>query len=137
LRLGREGYTRIQQACADTAVWLAQQIGALGPFTIVFDGKHGVPGCTWSLNDRAKVPFNLYDLADKLRSRGWQVPAYAMPANVTSLVVQRVLVKNGFSRDMAVMFVADLKRSMAELVECRPAHSLTAAQSGSFSHGCG
>ncbi len=137
LRLGHEGYARIQQACADTAVWLSEQIAGLGAFTIIHDGKTGVPGCTWSLNPNAKVPYNLYDLAAKLRSRGWQVPAYSLPANVTSMVVQRALVKNGFSRDMATMLVADLKRSMAELVESRPAHSLTAKQSGAFSHGCG
>ena len=137
LRLGREGYTRIQQACADTAVWLADQVAALGMFTIVYDGKGGIPGCTWALKDEAKVPYNLYDLADKLRSRGWQVPAYSMPANVRSMVVQRVLVKNGFSRDLAKLLVDDLKRALAELVESRPAHSLTAKQSSGFTHGAG
>ena len=48
-----------------------------------------------------------------------------MPANVTSMVVQRVLVKNGFSRDMATMLIADLKRAMAEALECHPAEKVT------------
>ena len=32
LRLGRAGYTKIQQACADTAQWLADELNKLGIF---------------------------------------------------------------------------------------------------------
>jgi glutamate/tyrosine decarboxylase-like PLP-dependent enzyme len=45
--------------------------------------------------------YTLFDLADKLRERGWLVPAYTMPKNREDLIVQRVVVKEGFSRDMA------------------------------------
>src|SRR5256885_2903869 len=34
LRLGQEGYRRIQQACRDTARWLASGISAIGPFEL-------------------------------------------------------------------------------------------------------
>jgi glutamate decarboxylase len=63
-----------------------------------------------------------------------RVPAYSLPANVTSLVVQRVLVKNGFSRDMAGLFLQDLKRAMAQLVEHPPGRSLAENEVGSFKH---
>ena len=42
--------------------------------------------------------FTLYDLSDRLRARGWQVPAYSMPPNREDLVVQRILVRHGVSR---------------------------------------
>src|SRR3954467_5513735 len=38
LRLGFEGYRRVQQACRDTALWLSSQIADLGPFELVSDG---------------------------------------------------------------------------------------------------
>jgi glutamate decarboxylase len=80
------------------------------------------------------VPYNLFDLADKMRSRGWLVPAYSLPANVTSLVVQRVLVKNGFSRDLASLFLRDLQLAMAQLAKHPPGRSLAENEVGSFKH---
>jgi len=57
---------------------------------MVYDGRGGVPGCCWKIKEGAHPGFTLYDLADRLRVRGWQVPAYPMPANRSDLVVQRV-----------------------------------------------
>jgi hypothetical protein len=47
-----------------------------------------------------------------LRDRGWQVPAYRMPANREDLVVQRVVIRNGFTRDMSDMLVRDIRRHL-------------------------
>jgi glutamate decarboxylase len=134
VRLGRKGYTRIHQACSDTAAWIADQIAALGPFSMIYDGRGGIPGCTWTLQDGAKPGYSLFDLAEKLRARGWLVPAYSLPQNVTSTVIQRVLVKNGFSRDLAGLLVQDIKRSVSQLSNNPPGRSLTEKESGSFTH---
>ncbi len=45
------------------------------------------------------MPFNLYDFADRLRNRGWQVPAYALPPGAEGTVVQRILVPQGFGAE--------------------------------------
>jgi hypothetical protein len=45
-------------------------------------------------------PFTLYDVADRLRERGWLVPAYSMPPNREDLVIQRILIRHGFTREM-------------------------------------
>ncbi|WLW63579.1 glutamate decarboxylase [Achromobacter aegrifaciens] len=115
LRLGKDGYRKIQSACYDTARYLADEIGKMGPFEVLFDGDptKGIPALCWKLKDGQKDPgFNLYDLADRLRSRGWQVPAYSMPANRQGLVVQRILVRHGVSRDMGALLIDDFKRSL-------------------------
>ncbi|GEN12982.1 glutamate decarboxylase [Myxococcus fulvus] len=108
LRLGREGYRRLQQACSDTANHIAKAIEQIGLFDIVYDGRGGVPGVCWKLKEGTDPGFTLYDLADRLRERGWLVPAYPMPANIQDLVVQRVLVRHGVSRDLATLLVTDL-----------------------------
>ncbi|NVJ20915.1 glutamate decarboxylase [Myxococcus sp. AM011] len=108
LRLGREGYRRLQQSCSDTANVIAKAIEQIGLFDIVYDGRGGVPGVCWKLKDGTNPGFTLYDLADRLRERGWLVPAYPMPANIEDLVVQRVLVRHGVSRDLATLLVTDL-----------------------------
>ncbi len=134
LRLGREGYRKIQQACYDTAAWLGAEIATLGPFEPIYTGHGGIPGVTWTQKPDPNAPYTLYDLADRLRTRGWQVPAYAMPANCEDLVVQRILVRHGFSRDMAGLLIDDLARAI-KYFEAHPvSRPLTAAESTGFNH---
>lgn len=113
LRLGKEGYRKIQQACYDTAAYLADEIGKMGPFRIIYDGRGGIPALCWTLKDGLNPGYTLYDLADRLRSRGWQVPAYSMPPNRQDLVVQRILVRHGVSRDLGGLLLDDIRRTMA------------------------
>ena len=43
------------------------------------------------------------------------VPAYTMPKNIEDLVVMRIVVRQGFSRDMADMLLGDIRAAIAEL----------------------
>ena len=71
-----------------------------------------MPAVCWTLKDGENPGFTLYDFADRLRTRGWQVPAYSMPPNRTDLVVQRILVRHGFSRDLAGLLLEDFRRTL-------------------------
>jgi glutamate decarboxylase len=134
LRLGREGYRKIQQSCYGTAVWLGEEIAKLGPFEPIYSGQGGIPGVTWTQKPNPNVSYTLYDLADRLRTRGWQVPAYAMPANCEDLVVQRILVRHGFSRDMAGLLLDDIERAIKYFDAHPVSRPLTAAESTAFNH---
>jgi len=70
IRLGRDGYKKIQQACYDTAVYIGQQISKLGPFEVIYDGKNGIPALLWQMKEGEDHGFNLFDLSDRLRTRG-------------------------------------------------------------------
>ena len=75
-----------------------------------------------------------YDLADRLRSRGWQVPAYSMPPNRQDLVIQRILVRHGVSRDLASLLLDDMKRSL-DFFTNHPVHaSMDEKEAGGFKH---
>jgi glutamate decarboxylase len=136
LRLGREGYARIQNACYDTARYLATEIAKFGPFEVMFDGdrEKGIPGLCWKLKEGVNPGFNLYDLADRLRSRGWQVPAYSMPANRQDLVIQRILVRHGVSRDLASLLLDDFRRSLDYFAAHPVAVQGEQDESGGFTH---
>ncbi len=137
LRLGREGYRKIQTACYETAQYLASEIDKMGPFRVLFGGdtKSGIPALSWTLKGDAKERgFTLYDMADRLRSRGWQVPAYSMPANRPDLVVQRVLVRHGVSRDLASLLIDDIKRCLAHFEKRPVTQPLSADEAGGFHH---
>ena len=135
LRLGREGYRKVHGACYDTARWFASQLAKMGPFEIIYDGDpaRGIPCVSWKLRDGAKVPFGLYDLADRLRVRGWQVPAYSMPPDREDLVVQRILVRNGVTRDLVAALLDDFRRAL-DYFETHPAATPLTAEEGTGYH---
>ena len=80
VRLGREGYRRVHMAAYDTGRYLAEQIATMGPFELICDSdpRTGIPAVAWRLAEGADPGYTLYDLADRLRIRGWQVPAYPL-----------------------------------------------------------
>ncbi len=134
LRLGRGGYRKIQQACYDTAAYLADEIGKMVPFKIIYDGRGGIPALCWTLKDGINPGFTLYDFADRLRNRGWQVPAYSMPANRQDLVIQRILVRHGVSRDLGDLLLKDIRRCMDYFKKNPVSHPLTEKEAGGYKH---
>jgi glutamate decarboxylase len=134
IRLGREGYAKITRGCADVAAWFADEIKKLELFDLIHDGRGGIPGCTWTTKRGAALGFTLYDLANQLRVKGWQVPAYPMPPNRGDLVVQRMLTRLGVSRDLAGMLMEDMKRAIRQLRNNPPSRSLTRSSAGGYNH---
>ncbi|MEW6141825.1 MAG: glutamate decarboxylase [Chloroflexota bacterium] len=134
LRLGKEGYRRVHQVCYDVAQYLANSIEKIGPFEIIYHGVGGIPGVCWTLKKGVDPGFNLYELADRLRARGWLVPAYSLPPNTTDLVIQRILVRHGFSRDIASLLMDDIKRSVEHLRKHPSQVNLKAEEASSFNH---
>ena len=134
LRLGREGYTKLQQACSDVGAFIADEVAKIGLFDILYDGRGGVPGATWKLKDNLDTGYTLFDLSDRLRSRGWQVAAYALPANNRSIVVQRVLVRHGVSMDLGKLLVDDINRCIAWFKQHPVQKSLSGGEGTGFHH---
>ncbi|KHK96657.1 glutamate decarboxylase [Microbacterium mangrovi] len=136
LRLGREGYRKVHQSCYDTAMFLADEIGKLGHFDIINDGspEAGIPAVSWKLKEGVEHPFSLFDLADRLRTRGWQVPAYTMPANREDLAIQRILVRAGFGRDEATLLMDDYRDAIAHFDKHPITVPMSEDEAGSFHH---
>ncbi|RDI47291.1 glutamate decarboxylase [Nocardia mexicana] len=134
IRLGRVGYNRVQSATYSVARHLASGIDDLGPFELIHDGDplRGIAAVSWKL--RADQTFNLYDLSDRLRTRGWLVAAYPLPADRNDETIMRVLVRHGFSRDMADLLLADMRRSLGQLDKHPPTVPLTREEAGGFTH---
>lgn len=136
LRLGKAGYREVHTAGYETARYLATEIAKLGPFEMLFDGdpNTGIPAVCWLLKPGAEPGYNLYDLADRLRARGWQVPAYSLPPQLQQTVVQRILVRRGFSRDLANLLLDDMKRALDHLQKHPAQMSLTEREASGFHH---
>lgn len=114
LRLGIDGYTAVQQASQNVAVYLAHGIGELDAFTIVSDGTD-IPVLAWSLKPGHTTNWNLYHLQERLRIHGWLVPAYPLPDNLSDRIVQRIVVRNGLSLDLAERLLTHVRQETAYL----------------------
>ncbi len=113
LRLGRDGFRMVQQTCQDVAVHLSGALEAMKEFEVVSDGRE-LPVVTFAVSDDV-TKYDVYDVSRKLRERGWLVPAYTMPPDREDLAVLRVVVRNGFSHDMAELFLRDLRTAVGWL----------------------
>ena len=51
---------------------------------------------------------------------GWIVPAYTLPPDAEHIRILRVVVRNGFGRDLADLFLDDLRRA-TDFLESLPA----------------
>ncbi len=59
--------------------------------------------------------YDVFDISRRLREHSWLVPAYTFPANREDLSVLRIVCRNGFSADLAELFLDDLTRLLPEL----------------------
>jgi glutamate decarboxylase len=121
LRLGFEGYRRVQQECRDVATYVSGGIAKLGPFELITDGTE-LPVFAFKLKDNVDN-YSVFDVSRGMRERGWQVPAYSFPKNREDLVALRVVVRNGYNRDPADLFLDNLERLLSRLEkQSSPAH---------------
>lgn len=134
LRLGREGYRKIHAACYETAKYISDQIEKMGPFKIIYNGRGGIPALTWSLKEDQEHGFTLFDLSDKIRSRGWQIAAYSMPAHREDLVVMRILVRHGVSKDLGDLLVKDIQHCLDYFAKNPVTNPLTEEEAGGYKH---
>jgi len=114
LRLGFEGYRAVQQASQDVAKYLSAGIAKLDAFELWNDGSD-IPVFAWSLTEGHTKNWTLYDLQDRLRMKGWLIPAYPMPADLETLTVQRIVVRNGLSMDLAAELLQAIETEVAYL----------------------
>jgi glutamate decarboxylase len=122
LRLGFPGYQRVHQACQDVAVHMSGRIAKMGPFELISEGRE-LPVFAFKIAD-PQASYTVFDLTERLRTRGWLVPAYTFPANLTDTAVIRVVIRNGFGRDLADSFLSDLDHHWRTLAahpsDCAP-----------------
>ncbi len=118
LRYGFEGYRQIHQRTKDVAMYLSSELEKTGLFEIYNNGEN-LPIVCYKLKDDAKVNWTLYDLADRLLMKGWQVPAYPLPEDLQNVIIQRFVCRADLSRNLADLLMRDLKAAIEDLNNAR------------------
>ncbi|ETI67406.1 glutamate decarboxylase [Neobacillus vireti LMG 21834] len=114
LRLGKAGYYQVQRTSKTVARFLGKAIQDMKPFELFTDGSD-IPVITFRLKEGYTANWNLYNLSQQLRTFGWQVPAYSLPPDMENVTLMRVVVRNGFSMNLAHLFLNNLIQSVSFL----------------------
>ena len=142
IRLGVKGYQDIQRNAMDIARYAHEQIGEMECFQN-YSKDICNPLFIWYMKpEYAKnAKWTLYDLQAKLQESGWMVPAYTLPANIQDIVVMRIVIRQGTSRDMIDMLLDNIRQAVSELdkleypTPSRIAHEKAQEQKGKvFTH---
>ena len=122
LRLGFEGYRRVQGYAREVATRLAGRIEELGPFRLLTRGDE-LPVFAFTLNDDVDryTVFDVSAAAARARLAGAGLHVPGEPRGPRGL---RVVVRNGFTHDLADLLVKDLQRLMPRLErQSEPVHT--------------
>jgi glutamate decarboxylase len=117
LRLGRGGYATVMQSLSATARWLGDELKESKHFEVVADGS-AIPVVSFRL--KGDFGYSEFDVSHALRSYGWQVPAYTMPDGAEDITMLRVVVREGFSADLARALHDDLTTTLSHLDALKP-----------------
>jgi len=136
IRLGHAGYAGIHGAAYANGQYLADALVRMGRFEMVHnaDPTTGIPAVTWKLPDGDDSKWSLLELADRLRTRGWQVPAYPLTGEMSHQLVQRALIRQEIDRDRIDVLIQDLQDAVDFLDRHPPSSIQTQEESGNFSH---
>jgi glutamate decarboxylase len=131
MTLGREGYSKAMQVMQKIAMHLSAGIAEIGPYRLISDGSD-LPVFAVALAPEVKN-YTVFDVSDRLRERGWLVPAYSFPENRQDLAVLRIVVRAGMHLEMADLLLEHL-REQTEFLESLDSPLPHAQQNEAFSH---
>ena len=111
IRLGFDGYRDIMDIMSENAKYLANELLKTGKFEVI-NKNVTFPLVTVKLKD---ADFTVFQLSEKLREKGWIIPAYTLPKNAEDIAVLRMVIKENFGRDMVECLIADIMEEYKNL----------------------
>jgi glutamate decarboxylase len=133
MTLGRAGYRQMMVNLQELAVHISSGVAEIGPYRLISDGTD-LPVFAFALKPEVKN-YTVFDVSERLRERGWLVPAYTFPENRQDLSVLRVVVRAGMHLEMADVLLGHL-REQTEFLESldAPLPSQRASKRQAFAH---
>jgi len=114
VRLGFDGYRNIHRASLKVINHLKMLIEQSELGEVVLDDIR-MPLLSFKLRDERGYNFTVYDISDRLRRYGWQVPAYTLAKGCEDVSILRVVAKEGFSYDLAALLAKNIREVVEEL----------------------
>jgi glutamate decarboxylase len=132
MSLGRSGYTEMMQNLQEVALHISYGVSDLKVYDLISRGDE-LPVFAFALKPEIKN-YTVFDISDRLRQRGWLVPAYNFPENRQDLSVLRVVVRAGMHVEMADNLLEFLAEQTRELQELKWPLPRPAVEHAAFAH---
>ncbi len=133
MSLGRAGYTAMMSALHELATHISKGVAGIGPYRLISDGSD-LPVFAFALHPDV-THYTVFDVSERLRERGWLVPAYTFPENREDLSVLRVVVRAGMHKEMADELLETLAEKTKQLESLsEPLPAAVASQARAFAH---
>jgi len=114
IRMGRRGFTAIMRNLTSTADYLAAELEKTQKFDILSEGGGaGLPLVAFKLKNRKH--YDEFDIACRIRERGWIIPAYTMAPNADHISLLRIVIREDFSRQRCCVLLKDLEHAIDTL----------------------
>eukprot|EP01024_Parvocaulis_polyphysoides_P027583 TRINITY_DN24984_c0_g1_i10.p1 TRINITY_DN24984_c0_g1~~TRINITY_DN24984_c0_g1_i10.p1 ORF type:complete len:361 (-),score=43.40 TRINITY_DN24984_c0_g1_i10:947-2029(-) len=121
LRLGFDGYRKVMTNLQKVAKHLTDRLVATGHFKIL-SNDHSLPLVAFSLTptkdengkEHPRV-YNEFELSDKLKERGWCLPAYTMAPNARHIKLLRAVIREDMTISMIDELAKDIERAVTWL----------------------
>jgi glutamate decarboxylase len=131
--LGHEGYRQTQAHSSAIAQYLSAGIESIGPYRLISDGSQ-LPVFAFTLRHEVKN-YTVFDVSDRMRERGWLIPAYTYPENRQDLAVLRIVVRCGMTYGMADRLLEDLNTRTGDLEALQaPLPDCATSRDSAFAH---
>jgi len=137
-RLGRAGYRSVISSCLQNSRLLSCALERMGDFEVlsdihrkrgVFSGKGsvkekeynpGLPVVSFRLSKASEAKFGpakqaQFAVSGLLKTRGWMIPNYSLPADEKETYILRMVVRENMSEDVVETFLRDLSWSLSVL----------------------
>ena len=111
IHLGQAGYSQRMARLESTASYIADSLQEMDCMKLLSHPRGQLPVFAVTLEDSVEN-WSVFQLSDHLRSRGWQVPAYTMPAACEDVAVLRFVIRAGFTKDMADLLLRDIRNAV-------------------------
>lgn len=106
LNLGREGYEALMHVLMVNTNYLSNMMEKSGKFKILNKESKVLPLVAFELDD--KIPFDVFTLSERMRQRGWIIPAYTLPKNAEDRAIMRIVIRLTLSREQINILYNDL-----------------------------
>jgi glutamate decarboxylase len=107
LRLGKEGFARVMDTTMAHADYLRDRLVAGGRFELMGE-RPRIPVVALTL-DKSITNYNVFDVSNKMRERGWVLSAYSMPPNAEEVNCLRIVVRPHINTTVAQMLARDIE----------------------------
>jgi glutamate decarboxylase len=133
MSLGHSGYVNLLTTLREITHRISGAIAEMGPYRLITDGSQ-LPVFAFALKDEI-TNYSVFDISDRLRERGWLVPAYTFPANRQDLNVLRIVVRAGMHLEMAEELIDSLREKTEQLQQLDgPLPRAIASTTQAFAH---